>query len=77
MRLNLDPTHCDAVGVCAQILPEIVRLDEWGFPILADSDSGPTGFEQDRRSVEVPSDLEHLAHRAAYSCPRLALRLED
>lgn len=77
MRLQLDPTHCDGVGVCAQILPEIVTLDEWGFPILADGDPGPTGFEQDRRGVEVPANLEHLAHRATYSCPRLALRLDD
>ncbi len=78
MRLNLDPTHCDGLGVCAQILPELVHLDEWGFPILAESDtSAGTGFETDRRSVEVPADLEHLAHRAVYSCPRLALRLDD
>lgn len=78
MRLNLDPTFCDGVGVCAQILPELVTLDEWGFPILAAGpDSAKTGFERDRRSVEVPGDLEHLAHRAVYSCPRLALHLED
>jgi len=78
MRLQLNPTHCDGVGVCAELLPELVRLDEWGFPMLAPTPATPgTGFETDRRSVEVPSDLEHLAHRTVYSCPRLALQLDD
>lgn len=78
MKLHLDPTHCDGVGVCAQILPELVTLDAWGFPVLsAGPVASPTGFEQDRRTVEVPAQLEHLAHRAAYSCPRLALRMDD
>lgn len=78
MRLILDPTNCDGLGVCAQILPELVHLDEWGFPVLSEPDrTAATGFEFDRRSVEVPAALEHLAHRAAYSCPRLALRLDD
>lgn len=76
MKLQLDPTHCDGVGVCAQILPELVRLDEWGFPIMGIAPE-QTGFERDRRSVEVPTQLEHLARRAVYSCPRLALHLDE
>ncbi len=77
MRLHLDPTHCDGFGICAQILPEVITLDEWGFPILADTDAQPTGFESDRRSVEVATDLERLAHRTVLSCPRLALHLDE
>lgn len=76
MRLQLNPTHCDGVGVCAQLLPELITLDEWGFPVIGNGDE-PTGFERDRRTVEVPPHLEALAHRAVYSCPRLALRLEQ
>lgn len=75
MKLQLDPTHCDGTGVCAQILPEIVRLDEWGFPVMG-LQHDETGFERDRRSAEIPIELEHLAHRAVRSCPRLALRFE-
>lgn len=76
MRLQLDPTHCDGAAVCAQILPELIRLDEWGFPIIGTGED-VTGFERDRRTAEVPPELENLAHRAVYSCPRLALRLEQ
>ena len=75
MKLELDPTYCDGRAVCAQLLPELVVLDEWGFPILG-TDDVATGFERDRRAVEVPLPLEHLAHEAVVACPRLALRLE-
>lgn len=76
MKLSLDPTTCVGYGVCAQLVPEVVTLDEWGFPILAPRDAPVgDGFERDRRSVEVPAPLERLAHRAAHSCPKLALTM--
>lgn len=75
MKLQLDPTHCNGAAVCSQILPEVVHLDTWGYPVLG-PDEGTTGFERDRRSVEIPKHLEHLAHRAVFSCPRLALQLD-
>ena len=34
-RLVLDPTACDGHGVCAELLPEGIALDDWGFPIIA------------------------------------------
>ena len=34
-RLRVNPILCDAHGVCAQLLPELIRLDPWGYPILA------------------------------------------
>ncbi len=75
MKISLDPTYCDGFGICAQLLPEVITGDEWGFPIIG---SGPTvdGFERDRRSAEVPTSVQHLAHRAVMSCPKLALHLE-
>lgn len=77
MKLTLDPTMCVGYGACAQLVPEVVTLDEWGFPILEPrEDVGVgTGFERDRRSVEVPPALESLANRAVISCPKLALAL--
>lgn len=61
-RLRVNPILCEAHGVCAQLLPELIRLDPWGYPILA---PGP-----------VPASLESLARRAVTSCPALALLLE-
>jgi len=49
-------------GVCVALLPELISLDPWGYPILA---TGP-----------VPAGLEPLARRTVASCPALALLLE-
>ena len=32
LRLRIDPTACTGHGVCADLLPERIQLDEWGFP---------------------------------------------
>lgn len=61
-QLRVNPILCQAHGVCAELLPELIRLDPWGYPILA--------------SARVPADLEPLARRAVKSCPTLALLLE-
>ncbi len=61
-RLRVNPTRCVAHGLCAEILPEAVRLDEWGYPIV---DGDP-----------VPESLIRHARRAADACPTLALLLE-
>jgi ferredoxin len=60
--LKLNPIACDAHGVCADLLPEMVTLDPWGYPVIA---AGP-----------VAADLEEHARRAVASCPTLALRLD-
>ncbi len=61
-RLRVNPLRCTAHGVCAGLLPELISLDPWGYPIFA---GGP-----------VPPDLEPLARRTVSSCPALALLLE-
>ena len=60
--LRVNPILCDAHGLCAEILPERIELDEWGYPIV---DSRP-----------LPRSLEPHARRAVAACPVLALRLE-
>lgn len=62
-RLVVNPISCDAHGLCADLLPEMVTLDEWGYPII---DTDP-----------VPADLHAHAARAVAACPTLALRLVD
>ncbi len=60
-RLRLNPVACEGHGACAELLPELIRLDEWGYPVLADGD--------------VPPALARQAKRAAAACPALALHL--
>lgn len=60
-RLVIDPTACRGHGLCAELLPELVRLDDWGYPII---DKGP-----------VPPALIGRARRAVHICPTLALAL--
>lgn len=59
-RLVLDPTACDGHGICAELFPEGIGRDDWGFPVV-------TG--------EVPDDQVVHARRAASACPVLALRM--
>jgi ferredoxin len=62
-RLRVNPIMCEAHGMCAELLPELIRLDDWGYPILDET--------------EVPPELLGLARRAADACPTLALILEE
>lgn len=33
--LAVDRIACTGHGICASLLPEMVTLDEWGYPIIA------------------------------------------
>lgn len=59
--LRVSPIGCDGRGLCAEIAPELIALDDWGFPIV---EPGP-----------VPPGLLADAKAAVRICPRLALRL--
>jgi ferredoxin len=60
-ELVVDRIKCDGRGLCAEILPELIRLDSWGYPIL---NPGP-----------IPPHLMGLAERAVDDCPVLAIAL--
>jgi ferredoxin len=62
-RLRVNPVACDAFGYCAELLPEIVLRDEWGYPIV--------------REDSIPPHLFELAQRAVRECPRRALFIEE
>ena len=34
VRILIDPVACDAYGYCAELLPEAITLDEWGYPVV-------------------------------------------
>lgn len=61
-RLRVDPIACDGRGLCAEVLPELITLDDWGFPVI--------GGEQ------VPPALMTAAGEAIRLCPLLALHLD-
>lgn len=61
-KLRLDPIACDGHGLCAELFPEGIKLDDWGYPILDGS--------------EVSPKLERHAKRAVAACPTRALSLE-
>jgi ferredoxin len=60
-RLRVNPIACQAHGLCAELLPELISLDPWGYPII--------------RPGPVPGHLLPLARRAVALCPTLALLL--
>ena len=62
MRLRVDPTVCSGHGLCAELLPELITLDEWGYPIIEDD--------------QLPPELAKEARTAVQSCPALALSLK-
>lgn len=59
-RLHLDPTICRGHGICAAEAPDLITLDEWGYPIVSDE--------------PVSGSAAATARRAASLCPVLALR---
>jgi len=62
-RLRVNPIMCEAHGLCAELLPELIRRDDWGYPIIDEQ--------------EVPPELLRLARKAAGACPTLALLLDE
>jgi ferredoxin len=63
MRLRVNPIDCTAHGLCAELLPEWVSLDEWGYPAIDEQ--------------HLPAQLVKNAKRAAAACPTLALKLQQ
>jgi ferredoxin len=62
-RLRVNPTLCDGAGYCAEIVPELISMDDWDFPIV------------DSRPITDATLLRH-ARRAVATCPKLALLIE-
>jgi ferredoxin len=61
LEIAIDRTRCDGSRLCAELLPERIRLDDWGYPIIAPG--------------AIPAELLSHARRAAAACPLLALSL--
>jgi ferredoxin len=60
--LRVNPIACTAHGICAELLPEVIQLDPWGYPIVMPG--------------ELDGELLSHARRAVAACPALALELQ-
>jgi ferredoxin len=54
-RLRVNPIACDAHGLCAELFPAWISLDDWGYPI---GDARP-----------LPPELKAHARRTVDACP--------
>jgi ferredoxin len=61
LEMWIDRTKCDGHRLCAELFPERIRLDDWGYPIIAPG--------------SIPATLMPHAQRAVDACPVLALAL--
>jgi ferredoxin len=62
-RLRVDWPQCKAHGLCAELAPEVIHLDEWGYPFI-----DPT---------PLTGDVLSAVRKAVLACPTLALRLVE
>ena len=57
----MNPIACDGRGLCAELIPELVALDDWGYPMI--------------EGQPIPEHLLVHARRAVDACPMLALAI--
>jgi ferredoxin len=62
VTLGIDRIKCDGHGVCADLVPEIIELDDWGYPII--------------HAGAISASVMPHARRAVAGCPTLALHLQ-
>jgi NADH:ubiquinone oxidoreductase subunit F (NADH-binding)/ferredoxin len=62
-RLVVDWTRCRGHGLCAHLVPELIHLDDIGYPVML--------------NIPVPDWLAKDAEQAVEMCPALALRIES
>jgi ferredoxin len=60
-QITVDPVACEGYGYCAELVPEAITIDEWGYPMLDDR--------------PLPAELMAVAKRAVRDCPTRALAL--
>lgn len=60
MQLRLDATKCNGYGRCAEDLPSVFELDEWGYAVL-------------KLDGRVPAGEEGAAGQAIRDCPERAI----
>jgi ferredoxin len=62
-KLKIDWIACNGYGVCEAAAPDLIVLDDWGYPVLPE---GP-----------IPPDFVRQAEKASNDCPMVALAWEN
>jgi ferredoxin len=62
-RLRVDWPQCKAHGLCAELAPDVIHLDEWGYPFV--------------EATPMAGDDLAAVRKAVLACPTLALRLVE
>lgn len=62
-ELRVDWIQCDGYGLCGDLAPGLIELDEWRYPILP--------------AQPIPRSRVDDARRAVDCCPMRALSLVD
>ncbi len=62
LRVRVDPIKCTAFGFCAEFLPEVFELDDWGYAWI--------------QRPEIPASLTEEAFETARKCPTGAILVE-
>jgi NADH:ubiquinone oxidoreductase subunit F (NADH-binding)/ferredoxin len=60
-RVAIDWSRCDGHGLCSYLVPELIQLDRYGFPVVLGS--------------EIPVWMERDVQKAVSMCPALALHV--
>lgn len=63
LRIEIDHEACEANGVCEELAPALLRLDDQDTLHL--------------RVAQVPTEHEAQARAAVQACPRQALRIVE
>lgn len=75
-RLHVDWTACEGRGVCSELLPHLLEVDPWGYPVPApERDGAPQRWSREAGLAVPPEDVPD-ARQAVRQCPRLALHLD-
>jgi len=64
MKVRLEVAKCEGYGTCNVHLPEVFKLDEWGYAFLEGDGT-------------VPDGKEDLARRAVIDCPVHAIHVAE
>jgi ferredoxin len=62
VRLKVDWILCDGYGLCGDLVPDLIELDDWRYPILS--------------AEALDGERLNEAQRAIDCCPMKALKLE-
>ena len=60
-QLEVNPIACSGHGLCAELLPEMITLDEWGYPVIT-SQPVPAGRPAERPAARVQKELRGISY---------------